>query len=107
MSITPITLAHFLVLATLLFGIGLYGALTRRNVITVLMCLELMLNAANINLVAFSRFLPYKTAMLGQMFVVFTITVAAAEAAVGLAIVLAIYRIRRSVKLDHVNLMKW
>lgn len=102
-----ITLAHYLVLAAILFGIGLYGALVRRNAITVLMSIELMLNAANINMVAFSRFLPAAGGPLGQVFVVFTITVAAAEAAVGLAIVLAIYRLRRTVKLDDMNLMKW
>jgi NADH-quinone oxidoreductase subunit K len=103
-----ITLGHFLVLSAVLFGIGLYGALARRNAITVLMCIEMMLNAANINLVAFSRYLPSaQGGPLGQVFVVFTITVAAAEAAVGLAIVLAIYRLRRTVKLDEINLMKW
>jgi NADH-quinone oxidoreductase subunit K len=96
-----------MVLSAVLFGIGLYGALVRRNAITVLMCIELMLNAANINLVALSRFLPLKDGPLGQVFVVFTITVAAAETAVGLAIVLAIYRLRRTVKLDDINLMKW
>lgn len=106
-----ITLGHYLVLAALLFSIGLYGVLTRRNAITVLMCVEMMLNAANINMVAFSRYLPAylpgKTEMLGHVFVVFTITIAAAEAAVGLAIVLAIYRLRHTVKLDGMNEMKW
>lgn len=102
-----IGLMHYLVLAAALFGIGLYGALVRRNAITVLMSIELMLNAANINLVAFSRYLVPDQGPLGQVFVVFTITVAAAEAAVGLAIVLAIYRLNRSVKLDQINLMKW
>ena len=102
-----ITLAHYLTLGAVLFAIGLYGAMVRRNAITVLMCIELMLNAANINLVSFSRFLPHPGGPIGQVFVVFTITVAAAEAAVGLAIVLAIYRLRRTVKLDNINLMKW
>jgi NADH-quinone oxidoreductase subunit K len=103
-----VPLSHYLALAAILFGIGLYGALARRNAISVLMCTELMLNAANINLVAFSRYLPAPAhgAPLGQVFVVFTIAIAAAEVTVGLAIVLALYRMRRSVKLDDMNLLK-
>lgn len=103
-----VPLSHYLALSAILFGIGFYGALIRRNAISVLMCVELMLNAGNINLVAFSRFLPPAAhgGPLGQVFVVFTIAVAAAEATVGLAIVLAIYRLRRTVKLDEMNLLK-
>lgn len=101
-----VPLEHVLLLAAALFGIGLYGVLVRRNMIGILMGIELMLNAANINLVAFSRYLPHG-GVAGQIFVVFTITVAAAEAAVALAIVLAIYRQRGSVKMDDVHIMKW
>ncbi len=101
-----VPLSHFLILAAALFCIGLYGVLVRRNMIAILMGVELMLNAANINLVAFSRYLGGHNT-LGQVFVVFTITVAAAEAAVGLGIILAIYRQRGTVKMDEINLMKW
>ena len=103
-----VPLSHYLALSAILFGIGFYGALIRRNAISVLMCIELMLNAGNINLVAFSRYLPPSAhgGPLGQVFVVFTIAIAAAEATVGLAIVLAIYRLRRTVKLDEMNLLK-
>ncbi len=101
-----ITLHHYLLLAALLFVIGLYGALTRRNAIGILMAIELMLNAVNINLVAFSRFLP-EAGLAGQVFVVFVITVAACEAAVGLALILCIFRTRRTVEADEVNLLKW
>lgn len=104
-----VPLTHYIALSAVLFCIGLYGVLVRRNAISVLMCLELMLNAANINLVAFSRYVPVSAhgGQLGQIFVIFTITVAAAEAAVGLAIVLAVYRLRRTVKLDDMNIMRW
>lgn len=104
-----VPLNHYLALSAMLFCIGLYGVLTRRNAISVLMCIELMLNAANINLVAFSRFLEpaQRGGQLGQIFVIFTITIAAAEAAVGLAIILAVYRLRQTVKLDDMNIMKW
>ncbi|MEW6201832.1 MAG: NADH-quinone oxidoreductase subunit NuoK [bacterium] len=101
-----IPLHHILILAAVLFSIGLYGVLVRRNMIGILMSIELMLNAANINLVAFSRYLQ-EGAFSGQVFVVFTITVAAAEAAVALAIVLTIYRQRKTIKMDEINLMKW
>ena len=97
MSPTP-----FLVLSALLFTIGCVGVLTRRNAIVVFMCVELMLNAVNLTFVAFSRV--YGTA--GQVFVVFVMTVAAAEAAVGLAIVIAIFRHRHSVNLQDINLLK-
>jgi NADH-quinone oxidoreductase subunit K len=95
-------LAESLFLSAALFTIGVVGVLTRRNAIIVFMCVELMLNAVNLTFVAFSRV--YGTA--GQVFVVFVMTVAAAEAAVGLAIVIAIFRHRHSVNLQNINLLK-
>ncbi|UAL52111.1 NADH-quinone oxidoreductase subunit NuoK [Metabacillus dongyingensis] len=102
---SSIPLSAFLVLAMILFCIGLYGALTKRNTVIVLISIELMLNAANINLVAFSKYgvVPDIT---GQVFSLFTITIAAAEAAVGLAILFALYRNRRSVNIDDYHSMK-
>lgn len=100
-----IPLSYYLVVSTLLFGIGLYGALRRTNAITVLMAIELMLNAVNINLVAFSRYLG-ADAVRGQVFAVFVITVAAAEAAVGLAIILLVVRKRRTSDVNRVTLLK-
>ena len=89
-----------------LFSLGVYGVMTRRNAVAILMGIELMLNAANINLVAFSRFVdPVRLA--GHSFAIFVITVAAAEAAVGLAIVIALFRLRETTDVDDVNLMKW
>ncbi|MBI4321110.1 MAG: NADH-quinone oxidoreductase subunit NuoK [Chloroflexi bacterium] len=101
-----LTLNHFVVLSALLFCIGLYGALAKRNAVAILMGIEIMFNAVNILLVAFSRFLAPANAV-GQVFAVFIITVAAAEAAVGLAIVLAVYRTRRTISVEDVNLLKW
>ncbi len=101
-----VTLSHYLVLGALLFGIGMFGVLTRRNAIGILMSIELMLNAVNLNFVAFSRYLPQGT-LHGQIFAIFVITVAAAEAAVGLAIVLGLFRNFRTVNVDEINLMKW
>lgn len=95
---------HLLVLSLVLAAIGIVGVLVRRNVIIVLMCIELILNAANINFVAFSR---QWNNLVGQIFGVFTITVAAAEVAVGLAIVIALFRNRETVNVDEMNLMKW
>ncbi|MHB8761338.1 MAG: NADH-quinone oxidoreductase subunit NuoK [Coriobacteriia bacterium] len=95
-------LTHLLVVAALLFSIGLYGALSRKNAVHVLMSLELMANAVNINLVALSRFLT-PVSMDGQIFAVFSMVVSAAEIGLGLALVLAIYRSRRSVELDAVQ----
>lgn len=92
-------LVHFLALAAVLFGIGTYGVLSRKSAIIVLMSLELMANAVNINLVAFSRFVTPE-AMAGQFFSVFSMVVSAAEIGLGLALVLAIYRRKRSVELD-------
>ncbi|NER35255.1 MAG: NADH-quinone oxidoreductase subunit NuoK [Oscillatoria sp. SIO1A7] len=99
-------LEYFLVLAAALFCIGTYGLITSRNAVRVLMSIELMLNAVNLNLMAFSNFVDGATTK-GQVFAVFVITVAAAEAAVGLAIVLAIYRNRDTVDMEQFNLLKW
>lgn len=96
----------YLFVATALFCIGAFGVLTRRNAVAILMCVELMLNAVNINLVAFWR---YRAALEtnGQAFAAFVFVVAAAEAAVGLAIIISVYRRRRSVIVEEVNLLKW
>ena len=99
------TLYHYLALAGILFSIGLFGALTRRNIIGILMSIELMFNAANINLVAFNRFL-HLDKVMGQAVTVFVITVAAAEIVVGLALVLAIYRNLSTVYVEHFDLLK-
>jgi NADH:ubiquinone oxidoreductase subunit K len=99
-------LMHYLALAAMLFCIGFYGVLTRRNAIAILMSLELMFNAVNINLVAFNHFTRPED-LVGQIFAVFVIVVAAAEATVGLAIVILIYRNWRSIDADRVNLLKW
>ncbi|HEX9701101.1 MAG TPA: NADH-quinone oxidoreductase subunit NuoK [Acidobacteriota bacterium] len=98
-----IGLNHYLLLSALLFAIGAIGVLARRNVILVLMALELMFNAANINLVAVSRFHPDLT---GQIFSIFTITIAAAEVAIGLGLVIALFRNRDVVNVDEFNLLK-
>ncbi len=99
-------LMHYLTLAAILFSIGFYGILTRRNAIAILMSLELMFNAANINLVAFNRFTT-PDGFTGQIFAIFVVVVAAAEATVGLAIVILIYRNWRHIDADRVNLLKW
>jgi NADH-quinone oxidoreductase subunit K len=96
----------FLTVAAALFCIGIYGVLARRNAVAILMCIELMLNAVNLNLVAFWRFnTPLN--MSGQAFAAFVFVVAAAEAAVGLAIIIAVYRIKHSVTVEDVDLLKW
>lgn len=95
---------HYLVLSAILFTIGLVGVLTRRNVITMFMCIELMLNAVNVTFLAFSRYL---NQMEGQIFVFFVMTVAAAEAAVGLALIVVLSRRKNTVDIDQVNEMKW
>lgn len=100
-----IGLYHYLALATVLFCIGLYGVLSGRNAIRVLMCIELMLNAVNINLVAFNNYINM-TDLSGQVFSIFILTVSAAEASVGLAILIALYRIRVSVDMERFNLLK-
>jgi NADH-quinone oxidoreductase subunit K len=99
-----ITQTHYLVLATVLFFIGVIGVMTRRNIIIILLSIELMLNAVNINLIAFSYHLKSE---VGQVFALFVIGVAAAEAAVGLGIILAFYRNKETVNIDEMNLMRW
>lgn len=101
-----VPLSYYLILSVILFGIGMFGALTRRNAVGVLMALELMFNAVNLNFVAFSRYLP-QPLLQGQIFAIFVITVAAAEATVGLAIVLGLYRNFQTINVDKINLMKW
>jgi NAD(P)H-quinone oxidoreductase subunit 4L len=100
-----IGLEHYLVLSAVLFAIGLFGALTKRNALVVLMCVEIMLNAVNIAMVGFSRFIT-PTELTGQIFTIFIIVVAAAEAAVGLAIVISIFRNRDTVDTTDIDLMK-
>jgi NADH-quinone oxidoreductase subunit K len=95
---------HYLVLSAIVFSIGVVGVLTRRNVIIIFMCIELMLNAVNLNLVAFSHYLQN---INGQVFAVFVITVAAAEAAVGLGIVISLFRNKETVNVDEIDIMKW
>ena len=114
------TLERLLILSAILFGVGLYGALTKRNAITVLMAIELMFNAVNVALVAMARYVApvalrespgsaadevVQMVLTGQVFAIFIITVAAAEIAVGLAIVIAIYRNRETIDVSQVNLM--
>jgi NADH:ubiquinone oxidoreductase subunit K len=99
-------LLYYLLLSALLFAIGLAGALTRRNAIIVLIGIELMLNAANLNFIAFWRYGPHPQALTGVMFVIFSIGVAAAEAAVGLALIISIYRHCRTTNLDQLNSLK-
>ncbi len=99
-------LLRYLTFAALLFSMGLYGMVQSRNAVRVLLSIELMLNAVNINLIAFSRYVD-PVALKGQLFVIFVLTVAAAEAAVGLAVVLAIYRARQTVDMDKFTLLKW
>jgi NADH:ubiquinone oxidoreductase subunit K len=103
-------LSKFLVIAAILFIIGVAGVLTRRNIIVIFMSIELILNAANLNFIAFSRYLQDSSggnALAGQVFTVFIIVVAAAEAAVGLGIVIALYRNRKTIWIDEIDLMKW
>ncbi|HET6781508.1 MAG TPA: NADH-quinone oxidoreductase subunit NuoK [bacterium] len=99
-------LNHYLVVSTILFCIGLYGVLTRRNAVAILMGIELMLNAGNINLVAFNRYVA-PGAVGGQTFALVIITLAACEAAVGLALVMAAYRSLETIHVDEINVMKW
>ena len=105
-----LSLNHFLVLGALLFCIGLYGAIAKRNAIAVLMGIEIMLNAVNITMVGFAFYNtvnPWSTYLTGQIFAIFIITVAAAEAAVALAMIISIYRKRNTVDVGEINLMKW
>ena len=103
-------LSKFLVIAALLFIIGVAGVLTRRNIIVIFMSIELILNAANLNFIAMSRYLQETgsaNALAGQIFAVFVIVVAAAEAAIGLGIVIALYRNKETIWVDEIDLMKW
>ena len=100
-------LEHYLVVGALLFAIGLYLALAKRNAVAILMGIELMLNAVNLTLVSFSRFIVAPRPIDGQVFAVFVITVAAAEAAVALALVVAIYRHRQTIDMNRINLLRW
>lgn len=97
---------QYLALAAILFAIGIFGVLTRRNAVGILMSLELMFNAANINLVTFNKYIG-PDSLTGQIFATFVIVIAAAEAVVGLAIVLLLYRNWRGIDVDNINLMKW
>ena len=99
-----VTTSWYLALAAVLFSLGSVGLLTRRNPLVMFMCVELMLNAVNINLVAYAQQLQN---LIGQVFVVFVIAVAAAEAAVGLGILLAFYRNKETVNIDEMNVMRW
>ena len=101
-----IGLEHYLILSAILFSIGLYGALAKPNAVIILMCIEIMLNAVNIAMVAFSRYI-VPSQLTGQVFVIFIMAVAAAEAAVGLAIIIAIYRSRETIESTKSDLMKW
>ncbi len=101
-----IGLEHYLILSAVLFAIGLYGALTKRNAIVILISIELMLNAVNIALVAFSRYIT-PIAMTGQVFSIFVMVVAAAEVSIGLAIIISIYRNRDTIDTNKIDLMKW
>ena len=103
-------LSKFLVIGALLFIIGVAGVLTRRNIIVIFMSIELILNAENLNFIAFSRYLSSigsQNALAGQIFTVFVIVVAAAEAAIGLGIVIALYRNKETIWVDEIDLLKW
>jgi NADH:ubiquinone oxidoreductase subunit K len=118
-TIIPIPIWYYLVLSTLLFNIGLFAVLSRRNAIGILMGLELMFNAANINLVAFNQRWGITMTLqafsrasnvaspVGQMFTIFTITIAAAEIAIGIALIIAMYRHYKSINTEAINLLKW
>ena len=106
MNLESIPLQAFLLVSSTLFCIGIWGLLNSRNAVRVLMSIELMLNAVNINLMAFSSFVD-NNLIQGQVFTIFVITVAAAEAAVGLAILLSLYRNRVTVDMESFNLLKW
>jgi NADH-quinone oxidoreductase subunit K len=100
----PITTVHYLVVSVALLAIGTIGVLTRRNIVIILMSIELILNAVNINLVAFSR---HFNSVDGQVFAIFVITVAVAEAAVGLGILIALFRNKETVQADEIEILKW
>jgi NADH-quinone oxidoreductase subunit K len=100
----PITTVHYLILSAALLLIGTLGVLARRNIVIILMSIELILNAVNINLIAFSRYFEQVT---GQIFAIFVITVAVAEAAVGLGILIALFRNKETVQADEIDLLRW
>ncbi len=102
MAMIPLEL--YLLLSSIVFTIGLYGLVTQRNGIKLMMCIELLLNSANINLVAFSA---YQTNVNGQVFALFSIALAAAEAAVGFAILISLYRLYGTIDLDNINALRW
>ena len=106
MNLESIPLQAFLIVSSILFSIGIWGLLNSRNAVRVLMSIELMLNAVNLNLMAFSSYID-NNLIQGQVFAIFVITVAAAEAAVGLAILLSLYRNRVTVDMESFNLLKW
>ena len=99
-----IPIEYYLILSAFMFTVGIVGVLTRRNAIVVFMCIELMLNSANLTLITYSSYLGD---VGGQLFVFFVMAVAAAEAAVGLAIIIAIYRNKLTVNIDQINILKW
>lgn len=99
-----IPLDHYLILSGILFAIGVFGVVVKRNAIVIFMCIELMLNAVNLALVAFSSYLQDFS---GQIFVFMVMVVAAAEVVVGLAIIIAIVRLKKTVNIDEINIMKW
>ena len=101
-----VSLEHYLILSAVLFCIGFVGVIAKRNAVVILMCLEIMLNAVNIALVAFSRYMT-PVVLTGQVFAMFVMAVAAAEAAVGIAIIITLYRNRETIHVDEFNLLKW
>jgi NADH:ubiquinone oxidoreductase subunit K len=102
-----VTLDQVLIVGAILFAIGLYIALTKRNAVAVLMGIELMLNAVNLTLIGFSRFVESPRPLDGHVFAIFVITVAAAEATVAIALAVAIYRFRDTIDVDRINLLRW
>ena len=102
-----VELSHYLLVGAMLFSIGLYMALTKRNAVAILMGIEIMFNAVNLTLIAFSRFAESPEPIAGHVFVVFVITVAAAEAALALALAVLVYRNRETIDIDKINLMRW
>ena len=102
-----VDLEHVLIVGAVLFAIGLYVALTKRNAVAVLMGIELMLNAVNLTFVAFARFVESPRPLDGHIFAIFVITVAAAEAAVALALAVAVYRHRETIDVDKISLLRW
>jgi NADH:ubiquinone oxidoreductase subunit K len=105
--ITTIDLEHYLIVGAVVFAVGLYLVLAKRSFIGVLMGLEMMFNAANLTFIAFSRFVESDSPLDGHVFVVFTITVSAAEAAAALALAVLLYRVRETVDVDRIDLLKW